>query len=77
METKGLIDTRNIDLWNTISKVREISIQRENQDNYSAFSKDNKTTIYIPLDNNDPASFTHELLHVFLRTKDIYIGAGL
>jgi hypothetical protein len=77
MDTKRLIDFRNIDLWNTLSKEREIKIQREKVNNYSAFSKDNKTTIYVPLDNEDPASFTHELLHVFLRTKDVYIGAGL
>jgi hypothetical protein len=77
MDINGLIDSRNIDLWYALSKVREISIKRENVNTYSAFSKDNKTTIYIPLNHTDPASFTHELLHVFLRTKDVYIGAGL
>jgi|WetSurMetagenome_2_1015567.scaffolds.fasta_scaffold06539_2 hypothetical protein len=77
MDLKGLIDSRNNDLWNTLSKAREINIQREKVSTYSAFSKGNKTTIYVPLDNNDPGSFTHELLHIFLRTKDVYIGAGL
>ena len=73
----GLIDNRNTDLWNILSNLREIKIQREKRNTYYAFSKDYKTTIYVPLGDNDPASFTHELLHVFLRTKDIYIGAGL
>jgi hypothetical protein len=77
MDTKGLIDSRNIELWTALSKVREISIKREKQNIYSAYSIDNKTTIYVPIDGNDPASFTHELLHVFLRTKKVYIGAGL
>ncbi|HUX56301.1 MAG TPA: hypothetical protein VMV77_04965 [Bacteroidales bacterium] len=77
MDTQGLIDNRNIDLWNTLCTVCEINIQREKRSTYYVFSKNNKTIIYVPLGDNDPAYFTHELLHVFLRIKDVFIGAGL
>lgn len=77
MDTQGLIDGRNIELWNTLRRIYEIEIQRENRNDYYAFSKNKKTIIYVPLDNIDPESFTHELLHIYLRTMDVLIGAGL
>jgi hypothetical protein len=76
-DTSGLIDNRNISLWNELLAVHEINIQREKRLDYLAYSKNNTTTIYVPIDNIDSASFTHELLHVWLRTKDIFIGGGL
>jgi hypothetical protein len=76
MYPKGLIDSRNVHLWNTLCKSCEIDIQRERRNDYSAFSINSKTIIYVPEDKSDPAFFTHELLHIYLRTKDIFIGGG-
>ena len=77
MDTHGLIESRNIDLWNALSGIHEIEIQREKRIDYLAYSKNGKTIIYVPFDNIDSASFTHELLHVYLRTKKVFIGGGL
>ena len=41
-----------------------------------SYSKDKKTIIYVPNDNLNSASFAHELLHVYLRSKKVFIGSG-
>jgi hypothetical protein len=77
MDTQGLIDNRNLELWNTLRSIHEIEICKENRPDYLASSNSSKTTIYVPLNNLDSASFTHELLHIYLRTKQVFIGGGL
>jgi len=77
MDTTGLIDNRNLELWNSLRSVHEIEIRKESRQDYHAYSKSNKTIISVPYDNLDTASFTHELLHIYLRTKDVFIGGGL
>lgn len=77
METTGLLDDRNSDLWNELNLVHEIIIQESKFPYYSSFSKNKTTIIYVPPADISPASFTHELLHIYLRTKEIFIGGGL
>ncbi len=77
MDTNGLIDNRNLELWNSLRMVHDIEIRKEKRPDYLAFSKNSKTIIFVPFDNVDPASFTHELLHIYLRTKKVFIGGGL
>lgn len=77
MSTEGLIDDRNIELWCLLNNDFEIEIVKEIRDNYSVYTIDNKATIYVPIDNINSSSFTHELLHVFLRSKQIFISTDL
>ncbi len=77
MNTEGLIESRNIDLWNSLSSVYEIDIKWEKRDTYSVSTKTNKAIIYVPLGKSDSASFTHELLHIYLETKKVFISGGL
>lgn len=77
MDTLGLIDDRNFELWNTLKNIHEIEICKENRPDYLAYSNNGKTIIYVPLNNLDTAFFTHELLHIYLRTKQVFIGGGL
>lgn len=77
MTTEGLIDNRNIELWNFLTDNFNIEIVKEIREDYLVYSIDNKATIYVPTDNINSSSFTHELLHIFLRSKQIFIGAGL
>ena len=77
METLGLLDNRNLVLWNTLTSVQSIEIQKEKRVDYLVFSKNEKSIIYVPFDNLNVSSFTHELLHIYLRTKQVFIGAGL
>lgn len=77
MDTNGLIDNKNLKLWNSLRMIHEIEICKEKRHDYLAFSKNNKTVIYVPFDNINPTSFTHELLHIYLRVKKVFIGGGL
>lgn len=77
MEIDGLIDNRNFDLWNSLTNDFEINVVREKRQTYSVYTKSGKATIFIPLDNVDSASFTHELLHIYMKKKEVYIGGGL
>ncbi len=77
MDTNGLIDNRNLELWNSLRTVHDIEIHKETRSDYLAYSKSCKTIISVPFDNLDAASFTHELLHIYLRTKKVFIGGGL
>jgi hypothetical protein len=77
METYGLIDNRNVDLWNALTKEFEIDIVREKRETCSVYTKNNKATISIPLAGVSCASFTHELLHIYMKKKEVFIGGGL
>lgn len=77
MDMHGLLDERNIYLWNNLCINFDIDIKKEKRIEYFADSKDKKTTIYVPIGKIDAAFFTHELLHIFLRSKNVFIGGGL
>lgn len=74
---QGLVDNRNLNLWNSLSQSKNIQIRRENISTYSVFTQNNEAVIYVPVDNINPASFTHELLHIELRVKQIFISGAL
>lgn len=74
---KELIDSRNEKLWNTLTDKYNISIKDSNNDEYSCYSENDDITFYIVRDNLCKDSFTHEMLHVYLRMNDCFIGAGL
>jgi len=73
----GLLDNRNEKLFQDLKSVHNIDVQFENRNDYACFSKDDHSTIYVPVSDKNPSSFTHELLHIYLRTKDVFIGAAL
>lgn len=77
MDTKGLIDHRNSVLWNSLITVHDIEIHIEKRPDYLALSRSGKTNIFIPFDKIDPASFTHELLHIYFRVKEVFIAGAL
>jgi hypothetical protein len=72
------IDERNQDLWERINVTHTVEIQIDQAtDHYRVYTKGNKSIIYVPGNDLSPSSFTHELLHIYLRTKGIFIGGGL
>ena len=77
MDTNLLIDNRNKDLWAEINKVQDIDIHLVDGTIYSVYTKSGKSTIYVPKNKIKPASFTHELLHIYLSTKKVFIGGSL
>jgi len=80
-DTIGLLDEKNTDLWNELCKIQKIQIKRDEFDNngekceiYSVDYGNTFPTIHVPKHNLNPAIFTHELLHIYLKTKGIRIG---
>ena len=69
MELSGLLDDRNMDLWNSLNSVCDISVEVGKNDWYEVFSKGKSHTIYVPKNKTDISSFTHELLHIYLLNK--------
>lgn len=74
---KQLIDHRNQNLWNDLNKQFNISIENSFEDNYCCYAHNENIVLYVTPNNLCKDSFTHELLHVYLRSKDCYVGASL
>lgn len=74
---EGLLDTKNTNLWNELNNTCSIEVKIENRPDYGVFSQNRKYTIHVQKDNINPASFAHELLHIYLKTKNVTIGGGL
>ncbi len=78
MNTENLIDSRNRELWENLNKTHDCSISFVNHTNeYGCFTKGKTAIIYVPESDKQPDSFTHELLHIFLKQKEVFIGRGL
>jgi hypothetical protein len=77
MSTSGLIDGRNVELWERLSAAQEIEIRREDREDYLTFSQGKKSIIHVPNHDVNSDSFTHELLHIDLREKEVFIGASI
>lgn len=74
---KDLIDSRNESLWTELQRRYNITFEKSDNGEYSCFSINDDITFFIVPDNLSKDSFTHEMLHVYLRMKDCYMGAGL
>lgn len=72
-----LLEDRNISLWRTLQKTENIFIMVGKYDSYGVYSVNKKHTIYIQQDNLHSASFTHELLHIYLFQQNVYVGGIL
>lgn len=72
-----LLDSRNQNLWNQISEKYNVSFEDSNNGEYACYSYDNNIIFYIDKTNLCKDSFTHEMLHAYLRLNDCYIGGGL
>lgn len=76
-ELSQLIDERNEKMWKSLQQRFNISIEMVPGQEHSVYSKGEDVTFYVPKNSPDAGSFTHELLHVYLRSKKMYIGANL
>lgn len=76
LEQLGLLDNRNLKLWESLSKTHNIVVKTSNLPYYDCYSQDNDSLIMVTENEYDPAYFTHELLHILLRQKEIFMGAS-
>ncbi|MBT8218914.1 MAG: hypothetical protein KJP00_03780 [Bacteroidia bacterium] len=74
----GLIDHRNAALLKELEQDFTIKVEVvRDTEQYGCYSKEYESTIYVPESKISPPSFTHELLHIYLRSKEIYIGSRI
>jgi hypothetical protein len=68
-----LIDEKNIDLWNELNEIYQIELIESPEPNYMSRVSGNIATICIYVHELSSASFTHELLHIYLKSKNVRI----
>jgi hypothetical protein len=68
-----LINSRNMDLWLELNKEYDFILEESPEPNYMSRVEDKKATIRIYQNDLTPSPFTHELLHVFLKSKNVLI----
>ena len=71
-----LIDNRNEQLWNDLNNTHSISIDLIDYPNYACDSENNNSRIIVPKNDIDIDSFTHELLHILIRQKELFFGSS-
>jgi len=68
-----LIDNRNTKLWNELNEKYEFILLKSPEPNYMSNLDGEIATICIYEKDINPAHFTHELLHIFLKSKGVQI----
>lgn len=76
-EFAPLLDERNIDLWEELNQQYNIVLEIKSGPGYLTNFKDDVITVLIDGKNMDPAPFTHELLHIYLKEKKVLIAGEL
>lgn len=73
----SLIDDRNKSLWERLKSQRNIQVIIEDREDYMIYTKGEEVKIYVKKNDLNPASFTHELMHLDLDLKGVIVGASL
>jgi hypothetical protein len=71
------LDHRNQNLWNQVNGAFSIGIDYNSEPNYGFYKIYDQVTIYVPQDPPCIASFSHELLHLFMDMKDVSVSGTL
>jgi hypothetical protein len=72
-----LIDDKNKELWEDLNKEFIINLDPSFEPNYLTNFKNNSITIYIYENELNPASLTHELLHILMKKNNKNVGKHL
>lgn len=72
-----LIDFRNQKLWSQIQESHTIEFEDSLNEEYSCYSQSTNIIFYINKNNLCKDSFTHEMLHVYMRMKEFYFGSSI
>jgi hypothetical protein len=76
INAEDYLDHRNSALWEDLNAHFNISLAA-NESNYGIYTKSRDAVIYVPNQLPCKDSFTHELLHLLLDKKEIYITGSL
>ncbi len=77
MLLEGLVDERNRELWEDLNSAYNIELIYTKREDYMIHSQGMNATIFIKEDDICGASFTHELLHLWIRKHNCFIGIHL
>lgn len=72
-----LIDNRNKLLWIEMQNKFKISIQNSTNFSYHSYAEKDNITIFVNPNDLSPDSFTHELLHIHLRSKECFLTGSM
>lgn len=77
IDAKLYLDNANRCLWDTLNHSFHIDIEYSSEDCYANFFQNGNCIIYVPIMKEpDSASFTHELLHLYLPYHNTFIGGA-
>ena len=68
------IDDKNKHLWDEISAQYEIEVISWKRGEYAAEVQDKKVTLFVSDTDVNPALFAHELLHIKLRSENVFFA---
>jgi len=74
---KKLLDERNVDLFKTIDHQNNLKIKESEKPGYATSFEDGKVTIKVDTEDLNPHSFTHELLHIYMKNKGVLIAKDI
>jgi hypothetical protein len=74
----SFLDNRNKELWVELTGQLRIDVEYHSHSWYAGFSQNDTHIVYVPIGiTPDPAGFTHELLHIDLRRRELELPAGI
>lgn len=68
-----LIDNKNRDLWDYLRKQYDFQLEESFEEGFLTYFKGDTVIIEVDLDQPSPAAFTHELLHVYMKSQGLKI----
>jgi len=74
---KNLLDTRNADLFNVMAQQYNLEIKEAEKPGYATSFDERDVTIEVDMEDLNPHSFTHELLHIYLKSQDVMIAEDI
>lgn len=72
-----LLDHRNQDLFDYVSKSLSLSVERTTAPYYGLYTQGTKAIVYVPNGEPSPSSFAHELLHAELKIRGVNFSTKL
>lgn len=78
IDAKLYLDDANRCLWDMMNQSFHITIDYSSEDCFANYLQNGNCIIYVPkMKEPDSASFTHELLHLYLPYHNTFIGSAL
>jgi len=74
---KSLVDNRNTDLVKAMDRQYNLKIKKAEKLGYATSFDGKDVTIKVDTEDLNPHSFTHELLHVYMKSKDVMIAKDI